>query len=127
MAYLDILGFSEVVARSASSPAKTDVLERILRGLNWRPGGFARPFDYQFQSFSDSIVFSVRVQEGSLGYLLQQTCDIVVWLLGEKMLTRGAIAKDALIHEAYCGFRRKRPPIPIEGGQCSDRLRTAFR
>jgi len=43
----------------------------------------------------------------------------------------GGDGNDILIgsggNDVICGFRRKRPPIPIEGGQCSDRLRTAFR
>lgn len=99
--FLDILGFREIVAQSLKNPFKGFELEKVLGDLKFDPAaaGESSGYDPQYQSFSDSIVISATATPKGLVFLLNETIAISVWLLSVGILTRGGIAKGALLHE----------------------------
>jgi hypothetical protein len=110
VAFLDILGFSELVERSQNDARFFDQLERALRIVERHGRAWARefntepPLDLGFHShaFSDCIVLSQR--GSALTPLLVHTSQLAMALLSLGVLVRGGIAQGLLYHDDAIAF-----------------------
>jgi hypothetical protein len=122
VAFLDILGFSNLVKQSADDIekqrklyeflqqySKSEHAEKVFAGFGKGDGnGFddgdiealKALYDYRFTQFSDSFVFSVKAEQISsvqyfpllIGQLMQHALDL-------GFLVRGGVAKGLMVHE----------------------------
>jgi hypothetical protein len=100
VAYIDILGFSEIIKRSETNPRLYEELVKKLSEIQARePIEGEEAIDFQFQTFSDSIVVSVSSELRGLAYLLNAIYIFALDLMQESLLIRGAIAKGKLYHK----------------------------
>ena len=100
VAFIDILGFSETVKRSKTDPRLYDALVRVLSDIQAREAiEGEEEADFQFQSFSDSIVLSSATGAKGLAYLLAAIHRLALDLMQEALLIRGGIAKGKLYHK----------------------------
>lgn len=98
VAYIDILGFTEIIKRSATNPGLYEALAKNLSEIQTRePIEGEQAVDFQFQAFSDSIVVSTELC--GLQYLLTAISKFTLELMMEGLLIRGAIAKGKLHHK----------------------------
>lgn len=108
VAFVDILGFKEIVLRSAADP---DLVRRIHNALDLRRDNFAKlfaaevgldrepnSFDDLFHTFSDCIVISVRPTVEEVGLLVFMAFRICRQLLTNGFLSRGGVARGKLLH-----------------------------
>lgn len=108
VAFVDILGFKEIIARSATDEA---LVRRIYGALDLRHDNFAEvfaaevglnrtsaDFDDLFHTFSDCIVISVRPQIEEVGLLVFMVFRVCRQLLGNGFFSRGGVAKGSLYH-----------------------------
>ena len=108
VAFIDILGFSELVRRSEDDnglfAAVQEALEMVSEFENRepvKPGIFWR----MAHAFSDNIVMSVPANHGELQMaLLPMAGALCRWLLGQGFLTRGAIVRGPLHHSGQVVF-----------------------
>jgi hypothetical protein len=102
VAFLDILGFSEIVRETDRDTLlnRFDALAKTLEEINSREDELDDVVgcDFQFQSFSDSIVMSSNATTEGLFYLLLAVRRLALNLLGNRLLMRGAVAKGKLHH-----------------------------
>jgi hypothetical protein len=100
VAFVDILGFSNIVRASVSSPDQAEELAKILQRLANRTTstGISDADDFLGQSFSDCIVLSENATPKGLLYLLQTLTFVSLDLLSNGILVRGGIAKGQLHH-----------------------------
>jgi hypothetical protein len=102
VAFIDILGFSEIVRNSTSSAQQATELVRILERISSRaePLAFDQTHgdDFRAQSFSDCIVVSEGATRAGLEHLLFVVAQLQLDLLANRILTRGGIAKGKLHH-----------------------------
>lgn len=135
VAFIDILGFKEIVMRSAYDDA---LARRIYGALDLRHDNFAKyfadevdldwapaDFDDLFHTFSDCIVISVRPRAEEIGLLIFVIFRICRQLLSDGFLSRGGIAKGLLYHRASrqldtagasCDTDQGPPSVPIVFG-----------
>jgi hypothetical protein len=100
VAFIDILGFREIVKRSEADPRLYEALVKTLSEIHARePLGGEETVDFQFQTFSDSIVISAASSKIGLAYLLNSIHSLTLGLMQESLLIRGGIAKGKLYHE----------------------------
>jgi hypothetical protein len=111
VAFLDVLGFSAKVRRSAASAevarALAESLDRI--GDRWKDIGLknthtAMGDDFQAQSFSDCTVMSSAATRRGLEYFLLMVSQFCLDLMGRGLLVRGGIAKGLLYHTEKAVF-----------------------
>lgn len=108
VAFVDILGFKEIIKKSATDP---DLVRRIFDALDVRKDDWAtmfasevglkntpEDFDDRFHSFSDFVVMSVRPQVEEIGLLVYGIFKICRQLLGQGFASRGGIAMGQLYH-----------------------------
>ncbi|AFK64194.1 hypothetical protein TKWG_22890 [Advenella kashmirensis WT001] len=108
VAFVDILGFKEIVLRSQKDP---DLVNQIYNGLDVRKDELARhfvaelglslspeDFDDRFHTFSDCIVMSVDSKIEELGLLIFMIFKICRQLLLAGFLSRGGVAIGQLLH-----------------------------
>jgi hypothetical protein len=103
VAFVDILGFSEIVRKIEHdpTPTRTDALVKALTEIGSHHSSINEGDDFQFQSFSDSIVMSSTIANSGLLHILHSISNLSIRLLsiGGGLLTRGAIAKGRLYHD----------------------------
>jgi hypothetical protein len=100
VAFIDILGFREIIKRSETDPRLYEALVKTLSEIHTRePFEGEETVDFQFQTFSDSIVISSASSKKGLGYLLAAIHKLTLELMQESLLIRGGIAKGKLYHE----------------------------
>jgi hypothetical protein len=111
VAFVDILGFSEIVRNSEHSPHQAAELVRVLERIRARASGAAIKRtdemlgdDFKAQSFSDTIVLSEAATETGLKYLLFSVENLVLDLLAQGILTRGGIARGLMHHSDAIAF-----------------------
>lgn len=97
VAFLDILGFSELVARADTDEDARETIRVGLRCFSSILGGHPNP-DLHFSQFSDTIVLSGKRDENGLLYVLEATIRIGIALLKAGLLIRGAIVAGNLEH-----------------------------
>jgi hypothetical protein len=100
VAFIDILGFRETIKRSEADPRLYEALVKTLSEIHARePFEGEETVDFQFQTFSDSIVISSAPSKKGLGYMLAAIHRLTLELMQESLLIRGGIAKGKLYHE----------------------------
>jgi hypothetical protein len=107
--FLDILGFSDIVRRSMTSPAQAkeliDILEHIANaGKQFGDQNDLQQDDFRAQSFSDCIVLSENVSPVGLFHLLASTMLLSFNLLQKGIFARGGVAKGKLHHSEKVVF-----------------------
>lgn len=137
VAFVDILGFSNIVRNSVNSPYQAGELAKILERLANRttPSIFdqGEGDNFRGQSFSDCIVLSENATPKGLLHLLQTLTFVSLDLMSNGILVRGGIAKGQLHHtekvvfgpaliEAYAleSQLAKFPRVLIDRGAHSD-------
>lgn len=107
IAYLDILGWSEAITRSANDQELT---KKLGIGLDFVKKNIARaefqqlhnfPNDLHMTQFSDSIIISMKAEHidfFSFSQILNSVNSIIRWFLPLGFLVRGAITSGLLIH-----------------------------
>lgn len=108
VAFVDILGFKEIIRKSRSDP---DLVRRVYTALDvskddWTTMYAAElglqkspdDFDDRFHSFSDFITMSVKPNIEEIGLLIYTIFKVCRQLLGQGFLSRGGIAKGLLYH-----------------------------
>jgi hypothetical protein len=109
VAFIDILGFSDIVRQSSASPARAAGLIAILEKIADAKRTFVddleiSPDDFKAQSFSDCIVLSENASPSGLFHLLAAVTIVSLDLLSEGVFTRGGIAKGKLHHSDKVAF-----------------------
>jgi hypothetical protein len=101
VAFLDILGFSEIVrSLDKMDGFRADDVIAVLEKIGARDRGMDEAIagDFRFQTFSDSIVMSCPASPGQLIYLMFAVESLVKSFLDNSMLSRGAVTKGMLHH-----------------------------
>ncbi len=101
VAFVDILGFSDIVRNSETSPRQASALSKILERTASNRGETFRAQaadDFKAQAFSDCLVISENATRGALVHLLQVVTFHALDLMSNGILTRGGIAKGKLYH-----------------------------
>jgi hypothetical protein len=101
VAFVDILGFSDIVRRSEKDQTtiRIDALAKALVDIGaWHPS-INESDDFQFQSFSDSIVMSSAATLTGLAHIFYSITELTLRLLSDGLLIRGAVAKGKLHHK----------------------------
>ena len=113
VAFIDILGFREIIGRSKDDP---ELIHRIYSALDISNDSLAlhfcadlkinrEPLDFsdRFHTFSDCIVMSVLPDPIEIGLLYFMVFKVCRQLLQAGFLTRGGIACGPLLHRAPSG------------------------
>jgi hypothetical protein len=107
VAFVDILGFAEIVRKTEHdmTDKRYDALVKTLTEI----GSYNEPTinesdDFQFQSFSDSVIMSTASKTTGLLHLLHSISNLSIRLLSTGLLMRGAIAKGKLLHDQFVMF-----------------------
>lgn len=108
VAFVDILGFGEIVKNSTrgdGSPSFDDLVS-VLAKMGERDQDIDDVFgdDFKFQTFSDSIIMSEKISTGGLFQIVTAVGDLAIDLLKVGLLMRGGIAKGSLYHESNVVF-----------------------
>jgi hypothetical protein len=108
VAFADILGFSAIVKQTESdqTSARFDALASALEGIGSFDGDVADVgADFQYQTFSDSIVLSTEATAPGMIVLLSCLSELSLRLLtGSGLLLRGAVSKGKLYHRGAVMF-----------------------
>jgi len=99
VAFIDVLGFADLVARSETSPEIVARLSTTLSALSER-ARLARSEELHIEaaSFSDTIVLSSPTVPDALLRLLEIIDELSFELISGNMLFRGAIVRGHLLH-----------------------------
>lgn len=92
VAYLDILGFSDIVKRVVSDDSADD-LKRLYKCHQKSQSLFADDSSIQLLQFSDSIVISKPYDASHFSKFIEVICEYQRLLLGERFLCRGGISR----------------------------------
>jgi hypothetical protein len=127
VAFVDILGFKEIIQRSKSNP---ELVSQIFSALDIRKDSYAEAFakeinlkqnadffDDRFHSFSDCIVMSVSTRMEDIGLLIYSVFKICRTLLNLGFISRGGIAMGDLYHrdDSDSELKKQRSPSMIFG------------
>jgi hypothetical protein len=106
VAFVDILGFKEIVRRSAQSDRMVDELVKLLGSMGERNTPLEKTLgdDFRAQNFSDAIVMSETVSAKGLSHLLYQVQELALSVLPKGLLIRGGICKGGLYQEGSVLF-----------------------
>jgi hypothetical protein len=92
VAFLDILGFSEIVSRVVSDD-KSDDLERLYKCHQKSGGLIGHDPSVQITQFSDSIVISRPYDQAQFSRFIDIVYNYQRMLLGEGFLCRGGVSR----------------------------------
>jgi hypothetical protein len=111
VAFIDILGFGNIVRRSVQSPEQAEALVQIFDRMHkrWSDQGLQATHehmgeDFRVQSFSDCTVISEAATPKGLMYLLLMVTQFSLDLMVSGFLVRGGIAKGLLHHSDQAVF-----------------------
>ena len=105
-AFVDILGFREIINESRNSAKLVDELAIVLQAIGERNTALEQVLgeDFKAQNFSDSIIMSEAVSAQGLSHLLYQVQELALRLLQKALLIRGGICKGELYHDGSVIF-----------------------
>lgn len=106
-AFVDILGFGELVAKLDGGVTPLDALRGLLSKIHNPPtvNAAASPrADFRAQSISDAVALSAACNPAGLGAVIHSINQLAVDLLQQGFFIRGAIVKDALYHDEKTVF-----------------------
>ncbi|WP_229275774.1 hypothetical protein [Burkholderia pseudomallei] len=125
VAFVDVLGFKEIIKRSATEP---ELVRKVHHALDVRNNDWATVFaadvgldmpasDFQdrLHSFSDFVVVSVRPDIREIGLMVYIIFKICRQLLVSGFLSRGGIAKGLLYHRDDSGKDSEAGPPMVFG------------
>jgi hypothetical protein len=102
-AFIDILGFSELIARLTKDPRKAKDVRTLLRGVHSAPPAkymsFFATSDLKAQSISDALCLSAAPTAPGLAHLFFSLEELSRRLLREGYFLRGAVVKGRLYHD----------------------------
>jgi len=104
VAFLDVLGFSELTRRADADPAWRAFLRQSIKILNETMPREVERTGFRFTQFSDSIVMSAAMTLDGLSIIIQGCQLLTHNLLGSGVLLRGGIAAGKLHHDAQMLF-----------------------
>jgi hypothetical protein len=110
VAFIDILGFGQIVSETARRGRATrfnaDRLVEVLTQIGTRVEGRDRvpSADFKFQTFSDSVVLSEKASVRGFRHLTITIRTLTIDLLRQGLLMRGGIAKGKLHHDEKIMF-----------------------
>jgi hypothetical protein len=102
-AYLDILGFRDLVRSLSTDPAHVQSLRRLLQKVHAPPGAELKP-KVRVQSISDAVALSTQLNAAALDAMLQSIAWLMLDLLWEGYFVRGAVVKGPLYHDDHMVF-----------------------
>lgn len=101
-AYLDILGFRELIENLRNQPDNLETLRSLLKEVH-NPGKFSfyleNGSDLRSQSISDAVAISAALNSFGLAHLAHVLVDIADNLIRRGYFVRGAIVKGLLYHD----------------------------
>lgn len=99
VAFVDILGFANIVGRSENDAKLVANLTKALEGIS-RGAAQARSAELGMEAtaFSDTVVLSVPTSAEGLLHMLKTIASLSTDLLSLNMLFRGALVKGKLLH-----------------------------
>lgn len=105
LAFIDVLGFSDIIKKTRNQPELISVVHEALVGIT-RTAVSSRSsiLGIQATSFSDNVVISLPLSGPGLFHLFGLINNFSQELLGLGMLFRGAIAKGAALHTEHVIF-----------------------
>jgi hypothetical protein len=107
-AFVDILGFRQLVAGLGNDVAKVNSLKHALTTIRDQPRQAGPALfmhtDFRTQSISDAVVISVAANVAALSELLISLTTLATRLLIEGYFVRGAITKGLLYHDDSMAF-----------------------
>ena len=99
LAFVDVLGFADLVNRSRSAPQIVEQLHQALYSLSTRTRtARSELLRLEATSFSDTVVLSVPVGATELLRMVEIIDEFSVALLRNNMLFRGAIVQGPVLH-----------------------------
>lgn len=99
VAFVDVLGFRSIIAKSMDDPAVVDRVHAALAGISHLADDTrATRQGFEVTSFSDNVVLSVPVGRNWLLHLFQMINQFSQDLLGRGMLYRGAVVRGFALH-----------------------------
>jgi hypothetical protein len=108
-AYVDILGFGELVEKLDQGQTPFEALQELLKKIHNPPpsnaSGFERA-DFRAQSISDAVALSGADNIVGLSSVIHAINRLAVDLLHQGFFIRGAIVKDKLHHDDKMVFGR---------------------
>jgi hypothetical protein len=108
-AYIDILGFRELVDKLDRGETPYNFLKDLLREVHNPPttsAGSSLDADFRAQSISDAVALSAADNLRGLGAIFHSVNQLAVSLLQQGFFIRGAIVKDKLHHDSKMIFGR---------------------
>jgi hypothetical protein len=107
-AFVDILGFSELINRLAQGATPVAALHKLLTTVHAEPTGkHIRSFkgsDLKAQSISDALCLSAGCSPAGLGHLFHNLEELSRHLLKDAFFIRGAVVKGMLYHDDKIAF-----------------------
>jgi hypothetical protein len=107
-AFIDILGFSEVIQRLRSDPGEINQVRTLLRSVHAPVRGdwitSHRDSDLKAQSISDAVCLSARCSPAGLLHLFFSIDQLALTLLEAGYFIRGAIVKGQLYADDNMAF-----------------------
>jgi hypothetical protein len=107
-AFVDILGFSELIARLTPGDGTFAQVRDLLRVVHKPPGhdlvARFQDSDFKAQSISDAVCISAASTAAGLGHLAYSVQELGLSLLAQGFLIRGAIVKGPLYHDENAVF-----------------------
>jgi len=99
MAFVDVLGFSSIIAKSTSDDEVVQRVHQALAGISRKATAARSPhLDVQATSFSDNVVISLPASGPGLFHLIGMINNFSQQLLSLGMLFRGAIVRGRALH-----------------------------
>lgn len=101
-AFVDILGFRQLVERLNDDAGQFDALRNLLmrvHGTHSRTSPEKRASDFRAQSISDAVAISATPTQEGLMDILEALQLLSVDLLVEGYFVRGAVVRDSLYHD----------------------------
>ena len=101
-AFVDILGFRQLVAQLSVSGSHFDALHNLLKRVHGTHSGAALDIeetDFLAQSISDAVAISTRVNGAGLAQILSSLQSLALDLLIEGFFIRGAVVRAPLYHD----------------------------
>jgi hypothetical protein len=101
-AFVDILAFSDVIARLENGTIQFQTLRNLLARVHNPMMADQHLFhytDFRAQSISDAVAISTECTRDALSQLLFSLQQLELDLLAEGFFVRGAIVKDSLYHD----------------------------
>jgi hypothetical protein len=106
VAFVDVLGFRELIAELNSGAITPDDIRRVLTTI-YNPARFSYSIDdvdFRANSISDAVVVSTKFTRGGLIYLIDALTELTLKLLKRGYLVRGAVVRERLIHDETIVF-----------------------